>query len=187
MLTPNSIRYFSSSNSCTEIDATSLERVGVLLDQGLNERLLSLLTFRPEFETPWGSRSNRTQLALNRLTWKQIEQMLTSRLKVDEVPEEVTVRISERTEGVPLFIEEFSTMIAEFGAVKSVDGVTEITADFELDDTPATLQNLLDSRLDRLGSRTEVAQMAATIGREFSYELIRNRSPRISCGEGLQS
>lgn len=154
------------------IDATSLELVGLLLDQGLNERLLSLLTFRPEFETPWGSRSNQTQLALNRLPRQQIEQMVKSRLKVDDVPEEVAARISERTEGVPLFIEEFSTMIAESGAVESVDGTTKITSDFDIDDIPATLQDLLVSRLDRLGSRTEVVQMAATIGREFSYELI---------------
>ena len=154
------------------IDATSLELVGLLLDQGLNERLLSLLTFRPDFETPWGSRSNQTQLALNRLPRQQIEQMVKSRLKVDEVPEEVATRISERTEGVPLFIEEFSTMIAESGAVEIVDGVTEITADFDIDDIPSTLLDLLVSRLDRLGSRTEVVQMAATIGREFSYELI---------------
>lgn len=154
------------------IDATSLEFVSLLLDQGLNERLLSLLTFRPEFETPWGSRSNQTQLALNRLTRQQIEQMVQTRLKVDSVPDEVSDRISERTEGVPLFIEEFSTMIAESGAVESVDGVTRITTGFNLDSIPATLQDLLVSRLDRLGSRTEVVQMAATIGREFSYELI---------------
>lgn len=154
------------------IDATSLELVGLLLDQGLNERLLSLLTFRPEFETPWGSRSNQTQLALNRLTRQQIEQMVKSRLKVHEVPEAVATRISERTEGVPLFIEEFSTMIAESDAVETVDGMTKITTDFDIDDIPATLQDLLVSRLDRLGSRTEVVQMAATIGREFSYELI---------------
>lgn len=154
------------------IDATSLEFVGLLLDQGLNERLLSLLTFRPEFETPWGSRNNQTQLALNRLTRQQIEQMVTSRLKVDSVPHEVSDRISERTEGVPLFIEEFSTMIGESGAIETVDGVTQITTDFNFDSIPATLQDLLVSRLDRLGSRTEVVQMAATIGREFSYELI---------------
>lgn len=154
------------------IDATSLELVGQLLDQGLNERLLSLLTFRPEFETPWGSRSNQTQLALNRLTRQQIEQMVRSRLKVDEIPQAVATRISERTEGVPLFIEEFSTMIAESDAVETVDGVTRVTADFDIDDIPATLQDLLVSRLDRLGSRTEVVQMASTIGREFSYELI---------------
>ncbi|MGZ0165688.1 MAG: protein kinase domain-containing protein [Planctomycetales bacterium] len=154
------------------IDATSLELVGLLLDQGLNERLLSLLTFRPEFETPWGSRSNQTQLALNRLTRQQIAQMVKSRLKVDVVPEEVATRISERTEGVPLFIEEFSTMITESNAVETVDGVTKITAEFDIDDIPATLQDLLVSRLDRLGSRTEVVQMASTIGREFSYELI---------------
>ena len=154
------------------IDATSLELVGLLLDQGLNDRLLSLLTFRPEFETPWGSRNNQTQLALNRLTRRQIEQMVKSRLKVDEVPEDVSNRISERTEGVPLFIEEFSTMIGESGAVECVDGVSKITTDFDIDDIPATLQDLLVSRLDRLGSRTEVVQMAATIGREFSYELI---------------
>jgi predicted ATPase len=154
------------------IDATSLELVGMLVDQGLNDRLLSLLTFRPEFETPWGSRSNQTQLALNRLTKQQIEQMVKTRLKVDDVPEEVVARISERTEGVPLFIEEFSTVISESNAVETVDGVSRITSDFDLDKIPTTLQDLLVSRLDRLGSRAEVVQMAATVGREFSYELI---------------
>ncbi|MDA0282929.1 MAG: hypothetical protein O3B86_06200 [Planctomycetota bacterium] len=154
------------------IDATSLELVGMLVDQGLNERLLSLLTFRPEFETPWGSRSNQTQLALNRLTKQQIEQMVKARLKVEEVPEEVAARISERTEGVPLFIEEFSTMISESDAVETVDGVSRITSDFDINSIPTTLQDLLVSRLDRLGSRAEVVQMAATVGREFSYELI---------------
>lgn len=155
------------------IDPTSLELLGRLVDQGLNDRLLTLLTFRPEFETPWGSRANQTQLALNRLTKSQIEEMMLKRTGLAHIPAEVVKQIIERTEGVPLFIEEYSNLITESGALREINGRVQLAEGFDLQAIPATLQDLLVSRLDRLQSVHDVAQMGATIGRRFTYELLR--------------
>jgi serine/threonine protein kinase/tetratricopeptide (TPR) repeat protein len=155
------------------IDPTSLQLLGRLLDQGLNDRLLTLFTFRPEFETPWGSRANQTQLALNRLTRAQIEEMMLKRTGLAHIPAEVVNQIVERTEGVPLFIEEYSNLITESGALREVDGRVQLTEGFDLQAIPSTLQDLLVSRLDRLGSVHDVVQIGATIGRRFRYELLR--------------
>ncbi len=155
------------------IDPTSLQLLGRLIDQGMNDRLLTLLTFRPEFETPWGSRSNQTQLALNRLTKSQIEEMMLKRTGLAHIPAEVVNQIIDRTEGVPLFIEEYSNLITESGALRDVDGRLQLAEGFNLQAIPATLQDLLVSRLDRLQSVYDVAQMGATVGRRFTYELLR--------------
>lgn len=155
------------------IDPTSLQLLARLLDQGLNDRLLTLLTFRPEFETPWGSRANQTQIALNRLTRKQIEEMMIKRTGLAQIPAVVVAQIVERTEGVPLFVEEYSTLILETGALREVDGRVELAEGFELQGIPATLQDLLVSRLDRLQSVHDVAQLGATIGRRFTYQVLR--------------
>lgn len=154
------------------IDPTSLQLLGRLVDQGMNDRLLTLLTFRPEFETPWGSRANQTQLALNRLTKAQIEEMMLKRTGLAHIPAEVVGQIIERTEGVPLFIEEYTNLITESGALQNVDGQLQLAEGFNLQAIPATLQDLLVSRLDRLQSVHDVAQIGATIGRRFTYELL---------------
>ncbi|MFM9963036.1 MAG: protein kinase domain-containing protein [Planctomycetaceae bacterium] len=154
------------------IDPTSLQLLGRLVDQGMNDRLLTLLTFRPEFETPWGSRANQTQLALNRLTKSQIQEMMLKRTGLAHIPAEVVNQIIERTEGVPLFIEEYSNLITESGALREVNGRLQLAEGFNLQAIPATLQDLLVSRLDRLKSVHDVAQMGATVGRRFTYELI---------------
>ncbi len=154
------------------IDPTALELLTRLVNQGLNDRLLTLFTFRPEFETPWGSRANQTQLALNRLTKAQIEEMILKRTGLTRIPAEVITQIIERTEGVPLFIEEYSNLITESNALSEVGGRIKLKDGFDLQAIPATLQDLLISRLDRLKSVQDVAQLGATIGRRFPYELI---------------
>jgi serine/threonine protein kinase/tetratricopeptide (TPR) repeat protein len=159
------------------IDPTSLQLLARMVDQGLNDRLLTLLTFRPEFETPWGSRANQTQLALNRLTKSQIEEMMLKRTGLSHIPAEIVLQIIERTEGVPLFIEEYSNLITESGALREVSGRVQLAEGFGLQAIPATLQDLLVSRLDRLQSVHDVAQMGATIGRRFTYELLHAVSP----------
>ena len=158
------------------IDPTSLQLLGRLVDQGFNDRLLTLFTFRPEFETPWGSRANQTQLALNRLTRAQIEEMMLKRTGLAHIPAAVVNQIIDRTEGVPLFIEEYSNLITESGALREVDGRMQLAEGFNLRAIPATLQDLLVSRLDRLESVHDIAQLGATIGRRFSYELLRTVS-----------
>ena len=134
--------------------------------------MLTVLTFRPEFETPWGSRPHQTQVALNRLTAKQIEEMVRLRLDVSSISPQVVEQITSRTEGVPLFIEEYSRLIQESGALTVEEGEVRLTDGFSLDSIPSTLRDLLVSRLDRLQSSHDVAQIGALIGRRFSWDLI---------------
>ena len=155
------------------VDPATLTLLQSLVDQGLNDRLLTLLTFRPEFETPWGSRANQTQIALNRLTRKQIDEIMIKRTGLAQIPAVVVARIVARTEGEPLFVEEYSTLILETGALREVDGRVELAEGFELQGIPATLRDLQVSRLDRLQSVHDVAQLGATIGRRFTYQVLR--------------
>jgi serine/threonine protein kinase/tetratricopeptide (TPR) repeat protein len=155
------------------IDPTSLQLLARLVDQGFADRLLTLFTFRPEFETPWGSRANQTQLALNRLTKAQVEEMMLKRTGLAHIPAAVVKQIIDRTEGVPLFIEEYSNLITESGALREDGGRVRLAEGFNLRTIPATLQDLLVSRLDRLESVHDVAQLGAAIGRRFTYELLR--------------
>lgn len=154
------------------IDPTSLSLLSRMVDEGLNDCMLTLLTFRPEFETPWGSRPHQTHVALNRLTGKQIEQMLRLLLDVDSISDRIVAQITNRTEGVPLFIEEYSRLIQESGALVIVDGELRLSDSFTLDSIPSTLRDLLVSRLDRMQSSHDVAQIGALIGRRFSWDLI---------------
>lgn len=155
------------------VDATTLELLGMLVDQGIDDQILTLYTFRPEFETPWGSRAYQTQIALNRLTRPEVASMICGRVGLAEVSDVVTDRIIERTEGVPLFVEEFCNALVEADAFVTVDGKTRLSDDFDIAAIPATLKDLLMSRLDRLDIRSDLVMLGATVGREFSFEMIR--------------
>ncbi len=155
------------------MDATTLEWIGQLIGRGEDDSILALMSFRPEFETPWGSRAHQTQIALSRLTHAQISEMMARRLGLEDLPAEIVARVIDRTEGVPLFVEEFCNMIQESGALEDHDGVIRLAPDFDLDAIPSTLQDLLVSRLDRLQSSHDLAQTGAALGREFTHEMIR--------------
>ncbi len=145
-------------------DPSTLEVLTLLLDQVPTTRLLVLLTGRPEFTSPWGSRSYLTQLTLNRLGHSQVEALVEKVKGGTTLPSEVVQQIVAKTDGVPLFVEELTKTIVE--AV----GTTH-TSPLQLA-IPATLQDSLMARLDRLGPAKEIAQLGATLGREFSYELL---------------
>ena len=133
-------------------------------------RMLSVLTFRPEFETPWKSKPHQTQIALNRLTKRQIGEMMRKRTKRREIPGPIIQQVIERTDGIPLFVEEFTVMIVESGILDRADAGTDSAT--LLNVIPATLHDLLLSRLDRMAADREVIQLAATIGREFGFGLL---------------
>lgn len=154
------------------VDPSTLEFLTALIDQCAGESMLALFTFRPEFEAPWSSRSHQTQVPLNKLRRKQIAEMVCQQTGVQELPAEVIDKVVERTDGVPLFIEEFAKMIKESGGVREVAGEIQLTASFSLETIPATLQDLLMARLDRMAGLYDVVQLGAALGREFSYELI---------------
>ena len=96
------------------MDASTLELLGQFLAEGLHDSILTLLTFRPEFKTPWPAVSHQTTLALNRLTQRQAGDLMRKKAK-RALPEAVVRQIYDRTGGVPLFVEEFTTMVQESG------------------------------------------------------------------------
>ena len=96
------------------IDASSLAFLGQFLAEGLHDRVLTLLTFRPEFQTPWPALAHQTSLALNRLTRRQVGDLMRKRTGC-AVPEALIEQICDRTRGVPLFVEEFTKMVQESG------------------------------------------------------------------------
>jgi predicted ATPase len=93
------------------------------------------------------------------------------------IPPRLLEQVAARTDGVPLFVEEFTAMLLEAGTLRAAGGEAGATDTVPLHEIPATLQDLLLARLDRLASNIEVAQLAAAIGREFSYELLQAVAP----------
>jgi class 3 adenylate cyclase/tetratricopeptide (TPR) repeat protein len=155
------------------IDPSTLELLGLLVGQAGRDRLLVVLTARPEFEAPWRSRANLTELALNRLTRRQVGEMMEKKAGRRGLPAGLVDRVVERSDGVPLFIEEFTQVLVESGAL-SATGDAAGPADENLwRAIPASLQDLLAARLNRLEIDPEVVQTAAALGREFNFELIR--------------
>jgi class 3 adenylate cyclase/predicted ATPase len=144
-------------------DPTSLESLDLLIDRAATLRVLIVLTFRPEFRPPWVGRSHVTLLSLNRLTPRHRAEMIAHVSGDKTLPKEVANQIIDRTDGVPLFIEELTKSVVENGWMVGGHDPPAI---------PTTLQASLLARLDRLASTREVVQIAATLGRQFSHELI---------------
>jgi hypothetical protein len=147
------------------VDPSTEALLARFVEDGGEARVLGILTFRPEYDPPWKGKAVQSQVALNRLTRSQVGELVRAQAGSD-VPEAVVERIAERTDGVPLFVEEFTRLVAD-GRKVGLD--TAI---------PASLQDLLLARLDRMASDREVVQLAATIGRTFGYDLIRAASDR---------
>jgi serine/threonine protein kinase/tetratricopeptide (TPR) repeat protein len=147
------------------VDASTLEFLGQFLAEGLHDSILTILTFRPEFKTPWPAVAHQTGLALNRLTRSQVGDLMRQKTK-SELSDGVIEQVYDRAGGVPLFVEEFTKIVQESDP-QQLDTGGLLTREI-----PATLQDLVMARLDRLESERDLAQLAATLGREFSYEML---------------
>jgi predicted ATPase len=143
------------------VDPSTLELIQLLVDQGATAGLLLLYTARPEFRPPWPLRAHHTQITLNRLGARDIRRMVEQAAASNALSDDTVAAVVERTGGVPLFVEELTRAVLESGDAKLIGR-----------QIPATLHDSLMARLDRLGPAKEVAQVAAVIGREFSYELL---------------
>lgn len=152
-------------------DPSTLEWLSNLVVNYDQDRVLTLLSFRPEFQTPWASLAHQTQIALNRLTKRQIREMMVRRTKIEEIPDSIVAQVIERTDGVPLFVEEFTKIAQESGALSQPNGAKDDSSNV-FHQIPASLQDLLIARLDRMASNQEVVQLAATMGREFAYRVL---------------
>jgi tetratricopeptide (TPR) repeat protein len=153
-------------------DPTSLEAFGRVVNQIATLPVLLLITLRPEFEPPWIGQPHVTALTINRLTRDEIEAMI-DRIAGNKLrPVDVRQNIVERSDGIPLFVEEMTKAVLEAGN----QDVAERTAAAILSAAvavPATLHASLMARLDRLGPTSkEIAQVGAAIGRDFSHELL---------------
>lgn len=147
------------------LDPSTLELMQMLVEQSATVPLLLLCTARPEFRAPWPMRAHHVQITLGRLNDSQTREMIAGVAARSALTKEVMDAVVRRTDGVPLFAEELARLV--------LDGVGRAFAR----EIPATLRDSLAARLDRLGNAKEVAQLAAVIGREFSYDLIRAVSP----------
>ena len=159
-------------------DPSTLDLLTLFLDHIPTARIFSLLAFRPEFTPPWDARSYLSQLSLNRLGPSQVEGMTACVTGGRALPAEVVEEIAKKTDGVPLFVEELTKMIIESGIVRPVDGHYALQGSLSSLSIPSTLYDSLMARLDRLTTAKEVAQLGATIGREFSYTLLQAVSSR---------
>ena len=159
------------------IDPTTLEFLSLLVDQGPTARILALWTCRPDFSPPWTGRAHLTQLTLPRLPRHQTAELTGRVAHGKALPPEVVAQVVAKTDGVPLFVEELTKMVLESGLLQERADRYELTGPLPPPAIPTTLHDSLMARLDRLATVKAMAQLAATLGREFSYELLQAVSP----------
>ena len=153
------------------VDPTSLEVLSRLVDKVEALRTLLVILFRPEFEPPWTGRAHVTALILNRLTRRDVNAMIDDLVAGAQLPERVRNEIVDRTDGIPLFVEEMTKAVLEAKGEADASGADGAVAPPKLA-VPASLHASLMARLDRLGRVREVAQIGAAIGREFTHSLL---------------
>ncbi len=159
------------------VDPTSLEVFGRTVAQIKTLPVLLIVTFRPEFNAPWAGRAHVMSLALNRLGEREAAVIIARLVGNKELPADVTAEIVERTDGIPLFVEEMTKAVLEAGS-EGEARQTAATMPSPALAVPASLHASLMARLDRLGPAKEVAQIGAAIGREFSHALLAAVVPK---------
>ena len=159
------------------VDPTSLEVFGRTVDQIKPLPVLLIVTFRPEFNAPWAGRSHVTSLALNRLGEREAAAIIARIVGNKDLPADVTAEIVERTDGIPLFVEEMTKAVLEAESEGEARQTAAAMPSSALA-VPASLHASLMARLDRLGTAKEVAQIGAAVGREFSHALLAAVIPK---------
>jgi class 3 adenylate cyclase/predicted ATPase len=145
-------------------DPTTLDLLRSIAQSGALSPLFVLVSSRPEARPPWATRSHHGAISLAPLDRDQVRHMVDNLAALHTLPKELIDDVTERTGGVPLFVEEVTQLLLERGEPGGVHSI------------PPTLQQSLTARLDRLGDAREVAQIGAVIGRDFTYWLIRTAS-----------
>jgi class 3 adenylate cyclase/predicted ATPase len=154
------------------IDPTSQEALDLVIDRAQRHRVTVIVTYRPEYSAPWTGQPHVSLMALKRLTREHRTVMARDVSGGKDLPEEVLEQIVEKTDGVPLFIEELTKTVLASGLLKNENGRYVLEGALPALAIPTTLQDSLMARLDKLARVKEIAQMAAVIGREFSYKLL---------------
>jgi class 3 adenylate cyclase len=159
------------------VDPSTLEFLSLLVDQGPTARILTLCTCRPDFSPPWTGRAHLTQVTLPRLSQRQAAEMTGQVAHGKTLPAEVVAQVVAKTDGVPLFVEELTKMVLESGLLQEQEERYELPGSLPPLAIPTTLHDSLMARLDRLATVKSLAQLGATLGREFSYDLLQGVSP----------
>ena len=151
-------------------DPTSLDLMQALAERGAQAPLFILATARPEFRPGWGMRPHHSAISLSPLDRADVAQMVGELAARHALSKEVVEGLSERTGGVPLFVEEVTRLLIERGEAGGLQAI------------PPTLQQSLAARLDRLGEAREIAQIGAVLGRDFTYALLAAVAAVDGCG-----
>jgi len=159
-------------------DATSLELLDLAIERIRRLPVLAILTFRSDFEVPWAGLPNVSKLTLRRLEPLQVQAMAEQIAGDRSLPVEVMHQIVEKSDGIPLFVEELSKTVLESGILVQEANAVRLDGELPPLAVPATLQDSLMARLDRLALVKEIAQIGAVVGREFSYSLLSSLAER---------
>jgi class 3 adenylate cyclase/predicted ATPase len=157
-------------------DPSTLEVLGLLIEQAPTASILMVLTARPEFVPPWSARSHITPITLNRLERPHAEALIARVASMKPLPEEVVDHIVTKTDGVPLYVEELTKTILASDILHNTGERFELTGTLSSLAIPDTLQESLMARLDSLPQVRELAQLGSVLGREFAYEMISGLS-----------
>lgn len=159
-------------------DPTTIDLVSRLIERTPGHDILCVLSFRPSLEPPWSLRSHVSQVNLEGLDPESAAALCRGSAPDVVLPQELVDRIIDQADGVPLYVEEMTKMIVESGALAGAPDAQQIR---QLTETiiPATLQDALTARLDRLGRARTVASIGSAIGRDFSHELILDVGARV--------
>ncbi|MCZ7596755.1 MAG: AAA family ATPase [Gammaproteobacteria bacterium] len=154
-------------------DPSTLELLSLHPEQSPTVSMMNVLTYRAEFSPTWPMRSHMIPVTLNRLERPEVEAMIRHQASGKRIPPEVVEHIVAKGDGVPLYVEELTKAILESGFLRESSDRFELSGALSDISIPATLQDSLMARLDRLPTLREVAQMGAVLGREFAYEMLR--------------
>ncbi|TSE04657.1 TOMM system kinase/cyclase fusion protein [Aquimarina algiphila] len=153
------------------IDPTSLEFLNILVAKNSTQNYFLLLTARPEFTTDW-TEEQVTTIVLDILNKTYTESLIKDLIHQKPIETKALGYIVERSDGIPLFIEDLTSMLLEQDYLVLDNGTYQLAEKFDTSSVPVTLKGLLNTRLGRTGFAKETAQLAAAIGREFTYDLL---------------
>jgi class 3 adenylate cyclase/predicted ATPase len=154
------------------IDPTSQEWLDVLVERTSSQRMLAVITYRPEYAPRWPDRPHLTSCTLNRLSPFEAAEIARRVANGKDLPAQILQHIVTKTDGVPLFVEELTKTVLESGLLQEREDRYELAGAVPPLAIPATLHDSLMARLDQLASGPKVAQIGSAIGRQFSYELL---------------
>ncbi len=154
------------------IDPTTGELLRFVVELAAELRLLVLITHRAGFVPPWAGRPHVSRLSLSRLTRPEAAEIARRVAGTIRLPEVLQLQIAERTDGVPLYVEELTRAVLSSSVMREASESGESQVAVIPAEIPATLRDLLLSQIDRLGAAAEIAKIGATIGRSFDRELV---------------